>query len=243
MERQTSKLKDHYIICGCGGVGREVALEFMRTEIPFVIIGRDPEQSEFRRDDSILFLEGSPEKDETLMDAGIEYARGLVAVSKEEEIYVFVVLTARQLNPNLLIIAQAAQASSVIKLERAGADHVISACKIAGRRIASVMLRPSIVDYVDVLTRGLDVTIRMEEVQINAHSPLAGKALRDSGVGSQVGAAILAISGRDGQIKVNDSDSKDLASVVFQEGDVLIALGDDEQLVGLQAFAEGQAQR
>jgi voltage-gated potassium channel len=242
MERQISKLKDHYIICGCGAVGKEVALEFKRMDVPFLIIERDIEQSELGRDESILFIEGDAEDDETLIDAGIQHAKGLVAALRQDEINVFIVLTARQLNPDLAIIARAAEARSVTKLERAGADRVISPYEIAGRRIASVVLRPSVVNFLDVVTEGQDVAIRMEEVQVRAQSPMVGKALRDSGIGSQIGAKILGILGSDGQSRMDESESKTLASVVFQEGDVLIALGNDEEIGSLQAFAEGMVQ-
>lgn len=237
MERQNLKLKDHYIICGCGAVGKEVAVEFKRMGVPFLIIERDIEQSELGRDESILFLEGDAEDDETLIDAGIQHAQGLVAALRQDEINVFIVLTARQLNPKLTIIARAAEARSVTKLERAGADRVISPYEIAGRRIASVVLRPSVVNFLDVVTERHDLAMRMEEVKVSAQSPIVGKALRDSGVGSQIGAVILDILGPDGQSRMKESENKTLALVVFQEGDVLIALGDDEQIGSLQAFA------
>jgi voltage-gated potassium channel len=104
VERKISKMRDHYIICGCGG--KEVAMEFQREGVPFLIIERDSEELELGRDDSIIFLRGDAEDDETLIDADIMHAKGLVAALRQGEINVFVVLTARQLNHDLIIVAR-----------------------------------------------------------------------------------------------------------------------------------------
>jgi voltage-gated potassium channel len=164
MNRVLSNLSDHYIICGCGVVGKEVALEFQHSEVPFVIIERDPDNSELGRDDSIIFVQGDAAEEETLIQAGIERAKGLVAALRQDEQNVFVVLTARQMAPELTIVARAAEEKSVNKLMRAGADRVISPYQIAGRRIASVILRPTVMNFLDVVVEGGDVTMRLEEV-------------------------------------------------------------------------------
>ncbi|MBT3604330.1 MAG: potassium channel protein [Candidatus Latescibacteria bacterium] len=240
MERKISKMRDHYIICGCGVVGKEVAMEFQREGVPFLIIERDPDQSELGRDESIIFLEGDAEDDETLIDAGILHAKGLVAALRQDETNVFVVLTARQLNPDLMIVARAAEERTVGKLERAGADRVISPYQIAGRRIASVVLRPSVVNFLDVAMEQRNMSMRMEEVHLSSASPMVGKALRESGLGKQTGAIIIGIHGPDGQTRVDKSETKSLAGVVFQEGDILISMGNDEQIKSLKDFAEGK---
>ncbi|MCZ6633179.1 MAG: NAD-binding protein [bacterium] len=240
MERKIARLTDHYIICGCGVVGKEVAMEFKEAGVPFLIIEMDPEHSELGKDESILFLEGNAEDDETLLEAGIQQAKGLVAALRQDETNVFVVLTARQLNPDIQIVARAAEERTVGKLLRAGANRVISPYQIAGRRIASVILRPSVVDFLDVVVEGGDVTMRMEEVVVGAGSPMVGKALRESGIGQKTQAIILGILGPDGKTRTRGSEMATLASVVLQEGDVLIFLGSEDQLQSLKAFVEGQ---
>lgn len=240
MERRISKMRDHYIICGCGVVGKEVALEFKNSDVPFLIIDRSPEESELGRDEDIIFLRGDAEHDETLIEAGIERAKGLVAALKQDEANVFVVLTARQLNPDLTIVARAAEQRTVSKLERAGADRVISPYQIAGRRMASVVLRPSVVDFLDVAMEQRDMSMRMEEVRIAAQSPMVGKALRESGIGKQTGAIIIGIHGPDGRTRIDDSEAKSLAMVVLREGDILISMGNDKQIQTLKEFAEGK---
>lgn len=239
MHRSISNLSDHYIICGCGVVGKEVALEFQHAGVPFVIIERDPENSELGRDESILFVEGDAEEEDTLTEAGIERARGLVAALRQDENNVFVVLTARQMQPDLTIVARAAEEKTEGKLIRAGADRVISPYQIAGRRIASVILRPTVMNFLDVVVEGGDVTMRLEEVKVGSACDMVGKALRDSGIGKRTGAIIVGIQGKDGTARVDRTSDTPLSTVVIEEGDVLIALGSEEQIGSLKAFAEG----
>ena len=239
MERAIAKLSEHYIICGCGVVGREVALEFQHAGVPFVIVERDPDGSELGRDESILFVRGDAEEEDTLTEAGIDRAKGLVAALRQDEINVFVVLTARQMQPGLTIVARAAEEKSVGKLIRAGADRVISPYQIAGRRMASVILRPTVMNFLDVVVEGGDVTLRLEEVTVTPDSEMVGKALRDSGIGKHTAAIIVGIHGKDGQARVDRTSNTPLSTVVIEEGDIMIALGSEEQLRTLQAYAEG----
>ena len=240
MERTISKLKDHYIICGCGVVGKEIASEFSREGVAFVGVEQDLSSSDLARDESILIVEGDAEDEETLIKAGIERPRGLAAVLRKDEANVFVVLTARQLNPRLTIVARAAEKRTVNKLLKAGADRVISPFQIAGRRIASVILRPSVVNFLDVMVEGGNLAMRLEEVAVAAGSPLVGKQLRESGIGQQTGAIVVGILGPDGRTRVNPSETAALSGVVLKEGDALIALGNDAQLRRLKAFAQGR---
>jgi voltage-gated potassium channel len=239
MHRSISNLSDHYIICGCGVVGKEVALEFKHAGVPFVIIERDPDNSELGRDESILFVEGDAEEEDTLTEAGIERAKGLVAALRQDENNVFVVLTARQMQPELTIVARAAEEKTEGKLIRAGADRVISPYQIAGRRIASVILRPTVMNFLDVVVEGGDVTMRLEEVTVRGGCDLVGKALRDSGIGKRTGAIIIGIHGRDGNARVDRTSETPLSTVVIEEGDVLIALGSEDHIKTLRAYAEG----
>ena len=151
----------------------------------------------------------------------------------------FVVLTARQMQPDLTIVARAAEEKSVGKLIRAGADRVISPYQIAGRRIASVILRPTVMNFLDVVVEGGDVTMRLEEVAVGPGCDMVGKALRDSGIGKRTGAIIIGIHGPDGHARVDRTSDTPLSTVVIEEGDILIALGSEEHIKTLKAFAEG----
>jgi voltage-gated potassium channel len=241
MERTVSKLRDHYIICGYGVVGREVALEFKNAGVPFVTIEQDAERCELARDESVLVVVGNAENDETLMEAGIDRATGLVSVLRNDEANVFVVLTARQLNSGLTIVSRAAEERTTGKLLKAGADRVISPYQIAGRRIASVILRPSVMNFLDVVVEGGDVAMRLEEVLVKEGSPLIGKRLRETGIGQQTGAIIVGIQGPDERGRINPAGHAVLSSVVLSAGDQLIALGSEEQLARLEGLARSDA--
>ncbi len=237
MERAIANLRDHYIICGCGVVGKEVVLEFRQAGVPFLVVDDDPQHSELARDESVLFLEGDAADDETLLEAGIERAKGLVSVLPEDALNVFVVLSARELNPELTIVARAAEEQTIGKLMKAGADRVISPYQIAGRRIASAILRPSIVNFLDVVVAGGDVSMRLEEVRVGASSALVGKHLREANIGQETGAIVVGIHGSDGQPRVDPSAAATLSTVTIHEGDVLIALGGEEHLGKLKTMA------
>jgi voltage-gated potassium channel len=238
MKRSIKRMKDHYIICGCGDVGREIALEFKRTKVKFLIIDREPENSELARDESVLFIKGDAIDDEVLLEANIEQARGLVSALPEDESNVFVVLTARQLNPRLTIVSQAEEQRTIRKLLKAGANRVISPSQIAGQRMASIILRPSVVNFLDIMVDSANVSMRLEEVTIEPGSPLVNKNLREAGIGRSTGAIILAINGPDGKTKVNPSASINLSNIPLREKDVLIAMGSEDQLQHLRAFVK-----
>jgi voltage-gated potassium channel len=239
MKKNVKKIKDHFIICGFGDTGKEVALEFKHSKMKFVVVDIDPESSRLTRDESILFIKGDASDDEVLMEANIEQAQGLVSVLPDDEANVFVVLTARQLNAGLLIVSQASEERTIQKLMKAGANRVISPKQIAGRRLASIVLRPSVVNFLDVIVGGVggvDVPMRLEEVRIEEGSPLVGKTLRESGVGQSTGALIVGILGAGGRTRVNPTSTSSIASARLLENDILIALGSEEQIDKLKIF-------
>jgi voltage-gated potassium channel len=236
MKRNLRLIKSHYIICGGGNVGRAVALEFQRERVRFLVIERSLEHSELARDPRVLCLEGDATDDELLMQAGIQRARGLVSALPEDEANVFVVLTARQLNPGLIIAAQASDERTVRKLVKAGADRVISHKQIAGRRLASLILHPTLVNFLDEMLGGGELGMRIEEVPVAAGSPLIGQAVREAGIGRRTGAILVGILNPDGRLRVNPSGGTTLSGVKLSSGDVLVALGSEEQLKRLREF-------
>ena len=238
MKRLVSNLKDHYIICGGGVVGKEVAQELKQAGMPFVIVDKDPARSELGRDETVLFVEGHAEDDEVLVEAGIHNAKGLIAVLREDALNVFVVLSARQANPDLTIVARSAEERTIGKLMTAGADRVMSPYRLAGRRIASVLLRPSIVDFLDVVVGEGDAAMRLEQFHVGEGSPLAGKQLKETDIGQRTGAIIVGIQRPDGKPGVVPAASAGLAGVTIQTDDVLIALGSDGQLNALKEISE-----
>ncbi len=238
MERTLKRIKNHYIICGCGDIGREVALEFQRVGEKFVVVDKVPESSELGDDTSILFVTGDAVEESVLKEAGIERAKGLIAALPEDTANVFVALTARQMNPDLKIVSNASDELTKRKMLKAGADRVIAPYQIAGRRIASTILRPSVVNFLDVFVDGGDISMRIEEFVIGPSSSLAGKSLQDANIGQNTGVVVLGIMSGDGNARTEASGTFQLSAVRIRAGDVLIAMGSEEQLKSLEEFVK-----
>jgi voltage-gated potassium channel len=234
------RVKNHYIICGCGDIGSEVALEFKRVGEKFVVVDKNPSSSELGDDPDVPFVTGDAVEESVLKEAGIERAKGLIAALPEDTGNVFVVLTARQMNPGLKIVSKASDELTKRKILKAGADRVIAPYQIAGRRIASTILRPSVVNFLDVFVDGGDVSMRIEEFVIDPSSKLAGKTLLDSNIGQHTGVVVLGIMSGNGDARTNSSGASQLSSVIIRPDDVLIAMGSEKQLESLEAFVKKQ---
>src|SRR5215218_2707327 len=154
MRAELSKLNGHYILCGFGRVGRQVAREFALDGVPFVIVDNDPQRVEECLAEGYLAILGEASEDAVLKEAGVRRARGLVAAVDSDADNVFVTLSARKMNPNLHIVARTSSEESAAKLEIAGADRTISPYAVGGRRLASLATQPLIVDFLDIVTRG-----------------------------------------------------------------------------------------
>ena len=233
--RQINRIKDHFIVCGCGDVGLQVALELQRARVRFLVIDRNPVQEGLAED--LLYIQGDAIDDEILLEAGIQRAAGLVSALPNDEDNVFVVLSARQLNPDLTIVAKAVEERTRRKLLKAGANRIMSPYQIAGKRMASAILRPSVVDFLDVMVESGDMAMAVEEVRISGNSPLIGQTLRESGIGRATGALIVAIQRAGEKTRMNTTQKASLSSIPLEEKDVLIALGSDDQLKKLRDFA------
>jgi len=238
MNRTIARMKGHYIICGYGDVGRAVAAELQRERVRFVVIDRNPQQTESAWTEEVPHIVGDAADDGVLQAAHIERAKGLVTTFPDDESNVFVVLTARQLNPELMIISQARDDRSTNKLRKAGANRVISAATIAGQRMAAIALRPSVTQFLEVVMRSGDAEMRVEEIPIEPGSPLAGKTLRETGIGEHTGALVVGITRPGGKTSVNPSETATLSKITLSENDVLIALGSEEQLARMRTFVE-----
>jgi len=232
MEREISKLKDHYIICGAGRVGNSVARELERKPCPFVIVDTD-QQHVAELDPKWLVVVGDAASEKTLRDAGIVNALGLVAATTTDATNIYIVLTAKTLNPKLKIIARATEERAERHLKTAGADVVISPYAAAGHRIAQSFLRPNVLDFLDIATdRYAAVEMLIEEIKIGQQSPLAQATVGTSGIHRDFGVMILAIRRSDGQTRFNP-----LAQDSIGAGDYLIVMGEPAQLGKLEALA------
>jgi len=236
MEKEVSSLKDHYIICGAGRVGASVARELALKPCGFVVIESD-ERSLTGLDPKWLVLVGDAASEKTLREAGIDRARGLVAATTTDATNIYIVLTARSLNPRLKIIARASEERAEKHLRTAGADVVISPYAAAGHRIAQSFLRPNVLDFLDIATdRSGTLEMLIEEIRVPEGSPLANSTVGGSGIHHQFGIMILAIRRADGQTRFNPA-----AQDAISAGDCLIAMGELQQLAKLEALAAQSA--
>lgn len=232
MERDIASLKDHYIICGAGRVGNSVARDLAHKPCPFVIV-ETTEASVAALDPKWLVLIGDAASEKTLHHAGIDRAAGLVAATTTDATNIYIVLTARSLNPRLKIIARASEETAEKHLKTAGADVVISPYAAAGHRIAQSFLRPHLLDFLDITSdRSGTFQMLIEEIRIAPQSSLAGTTVGSSGIHHKFGIMILAIRHADGNTRFNPE-----AHEPIQEGDCLIAMGEHVQLAKLETLA------
>jgi voltage-gated potassium channel len=232
MERKLSQLAGHLIICGYGRMGRLVCQEFSRQNVAFVVIDVNEQLlGDFHVPHGIALL-GDATSDEVLQHAGIERARALVSVMASDADNLYTTMSARLLNKDLYIVARAEDAHSEIKMTRAGANRVVSPYLIGGQRLAQAVLRPTVVDFIELASQNVHVELQMEEARIAATSPLVGTNLRDSGVRAELKLIILAIKKAAGDMVFNPDPEQAIGA-----GDVLVAIGSREQLDRLEKLA------
>jgi voltage-gated potassium channel len=236
VEKTIEEIKGHYIVCGYGRIGSLICKEFAAKPIPFVVVESNPVVLEKLEQDGILFLRGNATEDLTLLEAGIMRAKGLVSVVTSDTENVYITLTARGLNPDLFILARAGEAGSDIKLQRAGANKVISPYQIGGSRMAQAILRPNVVDFIEIATGHDHIDLQMEEIFIPESSPFLGKNLQDAGLRRDTGVMIVGIKKASGRMVFNPDSSS-----MIEARDTLIVLGQPQSIVKLENLAACRA--
>ena len=226
VKAKVDKLKGHYIVCGLGRVGAQIAREMKHEGVDFVALDRDGGKVESVAGEGFLTLTLDSTDESALHEAGIERAAGLVACLGEDSANLLVTLAARSLNPNLYIVARANRSENEVKLKRAGANRVAMPYQIGGYHMASMALRPSVVDYMDVISSpGGTNDLEVEEMVVGEHSSLAGHTLGRSLAEGKVGATVIAINGADGTSRVRPTGQERI-----YPGDRLIILGSKHDL-------------
>jgi voltage-gated potassium channel len=225
LERNLNQLREHFIICGYGRIGTQIVAEFEEHKVPYAVIDQTEEAVGRLRAEGHLHLEGDASSEELLKQAGIDRARGLICAVDADERAVYIVLAARALNPNLYIIARAGRPESIRRLELAGATRTISPYRMAGHLMAELAVRPALVDVLDTLHHG-ESEIAVEEMIVSAGMAAAGKTIEETGLLDAEAAKLLALRRRDGTLHVSPSPELRL-----EEGDLLIALGTEGQLL------------
>jgi voltage-gated potassium channel len=232
-------LRDHFIVCGYGRIGSIVANEIQREGHPVVVIERDPEIVERLESEGMLFVDGDATSDETLQQAGLDRAKSLVTALTQEASNVYVTLTARQLNPHLNIIARADSENHIPRLERAGADRVVTPHIIGGIRMAQSVLRPAVINFMELAMRGRSMELQMEEVTVSRGSAMEGKNLMESNIRPDYNVIIIGIKKHSGAMIFNPGPKTEI-----QADDTLITVGNPENLKELRKelmLEEGKA--
>ena len=236
MRAEIDKLNAHYVLCGFGRVGRQVAQEFTIDNVPFVVVDQDPAKVEDCLEWGFRAVLGEASEDAVLEEAGTRRARGLVAAVDSDADNVFVVLSARKINPDLHIVARASSDESAAKLEIAGADRTLSPYAVGGRRLAALATQPLIVDFLDIVTHGeKGIEFRLEEFGVPKESPLANHTIGELQIGEKTGAMVLAIRTSEGKFDTTPSAQDEI-----HPGDTLIVLGTNDQVTRLDALMRGK---
>lgn len=229
MRSQIQSLSDHFILCGYGRVGEEIAHEFASHHVPFVVIDNNEDAVERARRRNIPLLVGDGTSDEILREAGIERASCLLAASDSDAGNTFIALTAKALNPNIFVVARAAHPESQPRMLRAGADRVFSPYVTAGRQMAISALQPTVVELIDTLATGREGERILAEIDVSPDSGLAGQTIDQVLAGSKT-IVVLAVRRANGEVVVGPPLSEQL-----QTGDRVIVIGDDAELDAIQA--------
>lgn len=229
LDRRIDRLRDHYIVCGYGRIGRILCQTLQQKPVGLVAVEKSPDLVPVMEQDRVLFVQGEATSEETLQRAGIARARGLVAVLGTDTDNVFLVLTARQLAPQLLIIARAGREESKSKLRAAGANIVESPYETGAFRLAQRIMRPAVTSFLDSAFSDTRKDIQMEELAVSDHSPLAHLSLKDSGIRQKYNLIIIAIKNTDGAMLFNPS-----FETTIRPGDTVIAVGEVENLDRLE---------
>ncbi len=224
VQKNIDHLRDHFIICGLGRVGKTVCQRLAASSMPFVVIDKNADRFSWARDHGYLALNGSGTEDEYLIKAGIKFARGVVCATGTDSANIVTTLSARELNPDLVIVSRADDHDAVRKFERAGASSVVAPSLTGGNDIADLLIRPHLAEFLKQSHR-VESGYRLSEVTIDAHSELVGRTLREYGL-TQQSLVFVAINrpGRGTQVRPG-------ADEAFQAGDVVIIVGEPDAVL------------
>lgn len=225
LEKQIAELKDHYIICGYGRIGTIIVKELRNAMIPLVVIDQDSTSIAALEEQGILYLNMDATSDEALQAAGLATARGLVTAVSSDADNVFIALSAKGMRPDIFILARASDEKNESKLLRAGASRVVCPYQMGGRRMAEILHKPTVVDFLDQTMMHNELGLQMEEAVVGAGSSITGKTLMSSNLRQDFGVIIVAIKRISGEMVFNPGPGE-----IFNAGDVIVAIGKKAEL-------------
>lgn len=225
LEKQISELKDHYIICGYGRIGQIIVRELQNAKIPLVVIEQDQASIETLEAGHILYLNMDATSDDALTAAGLDRARGLVTAVSSDADNVFIALSAKGMRPDIFILARASDVKNESKLLRAGASRVVCPYQMGGRRMAEILHKPTVVDFLDQTMMHSELGLQMEEAVIAENSPITGKTVVSSNLRQEFGVIIVAIKRISGEMVFNPGPGE-----MFNAGDVIVVIGKKGEL-------------
>jgi voltage-gated potassium channel len=235
-ERSIERMRDHFIICGYGRVGRRVAEEFRAANVPYVVVDFKEEAVVAAKEHDALLIEGDATHDEDLKRAGIDRAAGIVVASDDDADNLYISLSARNVRPDVQIVARASDEAAEKKLLLAGADRVVLPYTAAGRTMANLVLKPQVMSFLDAVTTATGPDLHMAEIEVHPTCANAGRSIRDIRVRHATGAIIVALRKRDGTF-----DTTPEPDAVIAAGDVIVGVGTTEELQRLEdLFARPQ---
>lgn len=227
-------LKNHYIICGYGRIGRILSQELRSHRIPMLVIDQDSNAQDLLEQDEAAYIIGDATNEDVLLEAGIQRARGLVTVVTSDADNLFITMTGRGLNPNLFILSRAEEEHNQKKLLRAGANRVVLPYLIGGQKMAHTIVKPAVTDFLEFTVHDKDIELKMEELLVGERSRLHDVTLVDSGVRQEMNVIIVAIRKKNGEMAFNPS-----SQTRIERGDTLIALGHSGDLGKLESILSG----
>jgi voltage-gated potassium channel len=228
-KRMIDNLENHFIVCGYGRVGRGAAAELQHAGVPFLVVDVKPERAEAAIASGMLAVAADSTRDETLRHAGVERARGLVAALSTDADNLFVLLSAKGLNPRIYVAARAAEEGAEEKMKRAGADAVFAPYSIAGHRLAQSLLRPHVVQFLDFTTQDIGMDVSIEQVRVSETSEAVSRTIKELDLSRALGVIVMAIRKSDGAMVFNPP-----ADTAVRGGDFLIVMGQQENLRALE---------
>ncbi|MBV9157636.1 MAG: potassium channel protein [Acidobacteriaceae bacterium] len=227
--RMIEKLKDHFIVCGFGRVGRNASYELQRAQVPFLVVDRNEQRVERALHAGMLAVEADATHDDSLREVGVLRARGLIAALPSDAENLFIILSAKTLNPKLRVVTRASEEEAEEKLRRAGADTVFAPYSMAGHRLAQSLIRPHVLEFLEFATRDVGPTIMMEQIRVEPGTDLSSKTLDAILTRQDLGVIVVAIRKSSGEMLFNPP-----AAMQISAGDFLIVLGERPKLQNLE---------